>query len=303
VPVALLDPSYVRHFAGTHVARLGEGARHEAPFWYYLAWLPAMTLPWTLFAPAAALGHRAGPSTRALVLWAAFVPAVLTVPRGKLAPYALSALVPLSLLLGPPLGVAARDAVGPRMATALRAAGAAGTALLAAGLPGVLVAARFFPLSATHAALLAALLGAWAVGLGWASFRARAGLVPAVALGATLTVYAGVVHVVAPAVARLYSDRDAAALVVRTGPAPVVAWSALAPSLAFYLRSPVLWTEDPALVRDLFARDEPVFLVTGRRHFDRIEALLGARAHVWHATRRRRLYANRPPPTADGTPP
>jgi hypothetical protein len=118
--------------------------------------------------------------------------------------------------------------------------------------------------------------------------------VPAVALATVLVLYPALVHVVAPAVARVQSDRDAAALVAAAGSGPVLAFSALAPSLVFYLRAPVVWTEDTSLVRDLFARDEPVFLVTGRRHFARIEELLGDRAHVWHATRRRRLYANRP---------
>jgi hypothetical protein len=64
----------------------------------------------------------------------------------------------------------------------------------------------------------------------------------------------------------------------------------------------VIWTEDTNLVRDLFARAEPVFLVTGRRHFARIESLLGERAHVWHETRRRRLYGNHPPAVDGGSP-
>jgi hypothetical protein len=137
--------------------------------------------------------------------------------------------------------------------------------------------------------------------LGWAA-RRRAGLVPAAALAALLAVYPALVHLVAPGVARVQSDRDAAELVAAAGPAPVLAFSALAPSMAFYLRTPVIWTEDTSLVRDLFAKDEPAFLVTGRRHFGRIEELLGERAHVWHATRRRRLYGNRPPPVDGGSP-
>jgi hypothetical protein len=49
-------------------------------------------------------------------------------------------------------------------------------------------------------------------------------------------------------------------------------------------------------VRDLFARDEPILLLAGRRHFNEIERLLGPRAQLWHGTARRRLYGNRPPP-------
>jgi len=33
--------------------------------------------------------------------------------------------------------------------------------------------------------------------------------------------------------------------------------------------------------------------VTGRRHFAQVEQLLGAQAHLWLETPRRRLYANR----------
>ena len=49
-------------------------------------------------------------------------------------------------------------------------------------------------------------------------------------------------------------------------------------------------------MRQLFAHDDPVFLVTGQSHFAAIEALLGTGAFLWHATARRHLYANRPPP-------
>jgi len=46
-------------------------------------------------------------------------------------------------------------------------------------------------------------------------------------------------------------------------------------------------------VRDLFAGDGLAFLVTGPRHFAQVEQLLGAQAHLWLETPRRRLYANR----------
>jgi 4-amino-4-deoxy-L-arabinose transferase-like glycosyltransferase len=299
VPVGLLDASYVRHFADTNVARLGAAAPHASAPWYYAVWLPALFLPWTLFAPAALGGALRDPARRTLLAWAVFVPAVLTLARGKLATYALSALVPLALLVGPPL---ARAAVEDRDSGALRIVGWIGTAVLAAGAAGVVVAARFFPIGAVGTAFLATAMAMAAGGLAWTTRRGRAGLVPVVVLVATLMLYPALVHVVAPAVARVQSDRDAAALIAGAGPAPVLAFSALAPSLAFYLRTPVVWTEDAQLVRDLFARDQPVFLVTGRRHFARIEELLGERAHVWHATRRRRLYGNQPPPVDGGSP-
>jgi 4-amino-4-deoxy-L-arabinose transferase-like glycosyltransferase len=296
VPVALLDASYVRHFAETNVARLGAGAPHDSPLWYYVVWLPALLLPWTFFAPPTLARAARDPTRRALLAWAVFVPLVLTLARGKLATYALSALVPLALLVGPPLAAAAAGEVDAGTARALRVAGWIGCMLLAAGAIGSVVAARFFPIGPAATIAVATAMAAAAGALAWTTRRRRAGLVPVAAVAAMLVLYPVLVHLVAPAVARVQSDRDAASLIAGAGPAPVLAFSALAPSLVFYLRSPLVWTEDPNLVRDLFARDEPVFLVTGRRHFGDIEALLGERAHVWHATRRRRLYANRPPP-------
>jgi 4-amino-4-deoxy-L-arabinose transferase-like glycosyltransferase len=301
VPVGLLDASYVLHFAGTNVARLGAEAPHASPLWYYAVWLPALLLPWTLFVPAALARAARDARGRALLAWALFVPAVLTLARGKLATYALSALVPLALLIGPPLADAAVAEDDTRPTRSLRIAGWLGSAVLAAGAVGIVVAARFFPIGPARTLVAAAALAVAAGVLAWTTARRRAGLVPAAALATLLVLYPALVHLVAPAVARVQSDRDAAALIADAGAAPVLAFSALAPSLVFYLRTPLIWTEDTNLVRDLFARDEPVFLMTGRRHFARIEALLGERAHVWHTTRRRRLYANRPPP-ADGGP-
>ncbi len=302
VPVLLLDSSYVHHFAGTNVARLGAGAPHASPVWYYFAWVPALLLPWTLFAPAAVASAARDPRARPLLAWALFVPVALTLARGKLATYALSALVPLALLIGPRLAHAAVEAIDATGTRPLRIAGWLASGVLAAGGVGIVVAAQYFPIGLAGCALVATLMVVAAGVLAWTTLRHRAGLVPAVALATTLALYPTLVHVVAPAVARVQSDRDAATLIAAAGSAPVLAFSALAPSLVFYLRAPVVWTEDPNLVRDLFARDEPVFLVTGRRHFARIEELLGERAHVWHATRRRRLYANHPAP-ADGGPP
>src|SRR5881296_2437830 len=51
VPVGLLDASYLSAFAATHMRRLGSKSPHAGPIHYYLLWLPALLLPWTLFAP------------------------------------------------------------------------------------------------------------------------------------------------------------------------------------------------------------------------------------------------------------
>src|SRR5207244_694861 len=49
VPVGLLDASYLSAFAATNVRRLGSESPHAGPIHYYLLWLPALLLPWTLF--------------------------------------------------------------------------------------------------------------------------------------------------------------------------------------------------------------------------------------------------------------
>src|SRR5882724_1435616 len=259
VPVGLLDASYLSAFAATHMRRLGSKSPHAGPIHYYLLWLPALLLPWTLFAPGPLRRAARDPARRPLLLWAVFVPAVLTLARGKLATYALSALAPLALLAG---------------------AGAA------------LFAARGHLALSVRVLLAAAALG-WAVGLLLALRRERVDLVPAAVLGAVLTLYPLGVRGVAPAVAALHSDREAARLIAGAGAAPVVAFGIHDPSLTFYLRAPVIHTEDTRLVRDLFAGDGLAFLVTGRRHFAQMEQLLGAQAHLWLETPRRRLYANR----------
>src|SRR5881398_2058167 len=100
VPVGLLDPSYLSAFAVTNVRRLGSASPHAGPIYYYLLWVPALLFPWTLFAVGPLRRAARDPRRRALVLWAVFVPTVLTLARGKLATYALSALAPLALLVG-----------------------------------------------------------------------------------------------------------------------------------------------------------------------------------------------------------
>jgi len=291
VPVGLLDPSYLAAFVATNLRRFGARAPHAAPFHYYVVWLPLLCLPWTLFAVPPLRRAPREPRARALLGWAVAVPAFLTLAHGKLATYALSALVPMALLLGPALAAPAEED-----RPFLRAAGWLLAGLLAVAGIAAPVAARIYPAPMGGRMLLAAGALTWGVALGWAVRRDRLGAVPGVVLGALLTLYPLGVHVVAPAVSALHSDYDAARLIAGQGHAPVIAFGARAPSLVFYLQAPVIHTEDEQLVRDLFAGDGPVFLVTGHRHFAEIEHLLGEHAQRWHTTPRRGLYANRSPP-------
>jgi 4-amino-4-deoxy-L-arabinose transferase-like glycosyltransferase len=293
IPVAFFDASYVTAFAATNVSRWTAASHHAAPLWYYAVWLPAMLLPWTPFAILGAARAWPDPARRPLVLWAAFVPAFLTLPRGKLAPYALSALVPFALLAGPELVRVAREGKRERALVAVTGLVVAAALVAAAG---TIVLLRAYPVP------VAARAGIAAVAVGWATItavlvvRGWLAAVPGAIAGAMLSLYPLTVFFVAPAVAALHSERDAAAAIGSPGTAPVVAFAVRDPSLAFYLRAPVVYTSDAALARAVFAHDGAAFLVTSPAHYAEVDAALGERAHVWHATRRRRLYANQPRP-------
>ena len=291
VPVAVLDASYLRAFLATNLRRFGARAPHAAPPYYYVLWLPLLCLPWALFAGPALRRAARDPRGQLLLAWAVSVPAFLTLAHGKLATYTLSAVVPVALVVGPALAVPP-DADRP----VLRAGGWIVVVLLAAAGMAAPLVAPTVPLSLGHRVLLAAVALAWAATVAVVVHRGRLPAVPAVVLGALLTLYPLTARSVAPAVSTLYSDHDAARLIAGRGPAPVIAFAARAPSLAFYLGAPVIQTDDPRVVRDLFAGDGLAFVITGLRHVAEIERLLGARAYRWHTTARRRLYANQPLP-------
>lgn len=295
LPVAVLDLDYVRHFVWTHVRRFGDQAPHAAPVWYYAVVLPILVLPWTFFAVAPLRRAARDPERRALLLWAVFVVVCMTFARGKLPTYVLSVLPPIALIVGPELaGAACTEKSGT-----LRSAGWLTLVVLAAGGSAVLLLPVFaaVPFGGTTLALATVaivLLGA-AAGLAASLWRRCEAIIPLVVLGAMLAVYPLVVRFVMPAVAAVYSDREVARFIAGAGPSTVIAFKGQSSSLAFYLRGPVIETYDSRVVAELFARDEVVFLVTGRRHFAEIERLLGNQARRWHSSARRALYANRPP--------
>lgn len=299
VPIAVLDTSYLAGFTSTNLRRFSTNAPHAEPFWYYLVWLPVLLLPWTVLAAPAFVRAARDPKRRALLLWAVFVPAMLTLARGKLATYALSALVPLAAIAGPELARAVRHGPPPGDERILRAGGWLVVVLLVAAAIAVWPLRGRFPIAPSPALILTGAALAWAIVTAAVLVYRRPGLVPAALLGTAFTLYPLATHFVAPAIATQYSDRDAAQVIRAAGDAPVIAFAARAPSLVFYLGAPPVRTDDLAMVDDLFATDGLVFLVTGHRHFAEIEQRLGARAHRWYGTKRRALYANRPPPAQD----
>jgi hypothetical protein len=155
------------------------------------------------------------------------------------------------------------------------------------------VVARGYPLPWSGRLLLSAAALGWAIPLGAVLRQDRLRFVPLAILGATLTLYPLAIRYVAPAIAAAHSTQAMARL---AAPNPVIAFGIRDPSLTFYLGGPVLHTDDVALARDLFSRDEAIFLLTSPRHFAEVESSLGPLAYRWSETRRRRLYGNRPPP-------
>jgi len=99
------EPDFWRYFFfEEHLRRFTAGdAQHSKPFWYLLAGLPVMALPWTLLIPAGVDGlkrHTVDRSLlRYLVLWLLLPLAFFSASRGKLLTYILPCFPPLAMLL------------------------------------------------------------------------------------------------------------------------------------------------------------------------------------------------------------
>ncbi len=92
---------HIARFTGTRASQL-----HEEPFWFYLAVLLPLLMPWTLFLFRAIriMVIRRLPATDSLtrfcIIWVAVVLVFFSCGAGKLMSYILPAIPPLGLLLG-----------------------------------------------------------------------------------------------------------------------------------------------------------------------------------------------------------
>ena len=126
--------------------------------------------------------------------------------------------------------------------------------------------------------------------------RDTPGAIPPLVLASVLTGVPALVGLLAPVVSAQHSDADAAALARRMNVTTVIAFRSQSPSLLFYSPVPVVHVDDPGVLRDLFAGEHPVMLVTGALHIMEVERALGNLAHRWLDRGRRQTYGNRPLP-------
>ena len=102
------EPDFWHYFFwNEHVRRfIADSAQHKQPFWYFLAVLPAMFLPWIFVAPAAIQGLMAGDRHhederrlfRFCLCWFFFPFLFFSASSGKLITYILPCFPPLAIL-------------------------------------------------------------------------------------------------------------------------------------------------------------------------------------------------------------
>lgn len=106
--IHLREPDFWHYFFwNEHVRRfLSDSAQHAQPFWFFLAVLPAMFMPWILLLPASIFGAWRtqlpnGPKRRLLIFclcWFLFPFLFFSASSGKLITYILPCFPPLSIL-------------------------------------------------------------------------------------------------------------------------------------------------------------------------------------------------------------
>lgn len=301
-----LDPQYFHDLFFLHQWRRftgGRNVRHAKSALFYVPILLGGFFPWSLLLPATLASTlaraRRGAPELLCAAWAGTVFAFFAMAEGKLGTYVLPAFPPLALLTARHLD---RLLAGDRTYEGLTRAGLWGVAATLLVVPVVVtVLARaaydgvLFPTS-----LLALPAIPAAIGIGMLLRRDRlAGAL--LASGATVLVGLVVFYrAAAPAIATVVSAAPLAASVLANAPghtaAPLVAYQVRSPSLAFYLRRPVLHLARPKQLARVVAEHPLVLVVTSPQHLPTIQAT--ATLHPWYVGSRRVLYATVPPPSA-----